>query len=177
MSRVGKNPVKIPSGVECQLNAGILQVKGKKGQLSMPLSSEVVVKAEGGEISVKPRSNSKQSRMMWGTTRKLISNLVVGVSDGFTKVLEINGVGYRAALQGNKLVLSLGFSHEVEIPVPSNLTVKCDKPTSISITGADRQVVGAFAAGIRDLKRPEPYKGKGIKYENEYILRKEGKKK
>lgn len=177
MSRVGKNPVNVPSGVEFNLTEALVSVKGKNGNLSMPLSKEVIVKAEGTQIFVQPRSNSKQSRMMWGTTKKLIENLVVGVHTGFTKVLEINGVGYRAAIQGNKLQLNLGFSHDLDVEIPSDLTVKCDKPTQITISGADRQRVGQFAAVIRSYKKPEPYKGKGIKYQDEVILRKEGKKK
>lgn len=177
MSRVGKNPVNIPSGVELSLTESLVSVKGKNGALSMPLSKDVIVKADGGQVFVQPRSNSKQSRMMWGTTKKLIENLVVGVNTGFTKILEINGVGYRAAIQGDKLQLNLGFSHDVDVLIPSDLSVKCDKPTQITITGADRQRVGQFAAVVRAYKKPEPYKGKGIKYQNEVILRKEGKKK
>jgi len=177
MSRVGKNPVLIPSGVECHINSGILTAKGKLGQLEMPISQEVLVKLDDGKVHVTPLSNAKFSRMMWGTTQRLVRNLIGGVSEGFTKKLEINGVGYRAAVQGNQLQLQLGYSHDVIIDIPADITVKCEKPTAISITGANRQRVGQFSAVIRDHRRPEPYKGKGIKYENEFILRKEGKKK
>ncbi|ARN85337.1 50S ribosomal protein L6 [Candidatus Nucleicultrix amoebiphila] len=177
MSRVGKHPVIIPAGVDVSLTSGDISVKGKNGQLSIKLSTEVIVKSENGEVLVRPRTNSKQARMAWGTTKKLIQNLVDGVTKGFTKILEINGVGYRAAVQGKNLVLSLGFSHEVILPVPAGLTVKCEKPTSVAISGANKEQVGAFAAVIRDFRRPEPYKGKGVKYENEVIMRKEGKKK
>lgn len=177
MSRVGKNPVVIPQGVECQISGATLTAKGKIGQLTMPISSDVIAKIEDGKIVVKPASQSKQSRMMWGTTKKLVDNLVKGVSQGFTRNLEINGVGYRAAVQGQNLVLQLGYSHDIEYPVPSDVQVKCEKPTSISVFGASRQRVGQVAAEIRNYRGPEPYKGKGIKYENEFILRKEGKKK
>jgi len=177
MSRVGKNPVVVPSGVECQLTDGIFQAKGKGGQLSLALSQEVVVKLEDSKVAVTPRTNSKHARQMWGTTQRLISNIVTGVSQGFTKRLEITGVGYRAAVQGSNLQLQLGFSHDIVLPIPSDLKVQCDKPTSVSISGIDRQRVGQFAANVRSYRPPEPYKGKGVKYENEFILRKEGKKK
>ncbi len=177
MSRVGKNPVVIPQGVECQISGSVLTAKGKVGQLAMPLSSDVNAKIEEGKVVVKPASQSKQSRMMWGTTRKLVENIIAGVSQGFTKNLEINGVGYRAAVQGQNLVLQLGYSHDIEYPIPADVQIKCEKPTSISIFGASRQRVGQIAAEIRNYRGPEPYKGKGIKYENEFILRKEGKKK
>lgn len=177
MSRVGKHPVEIPQGVECQLNAGVLTAKGRLGQLQMPISQDVIVKLEDGKVIVKPASNSKQSRMMWGTTRRLVSNLIGGVHAGFTKKLEINGVGYRASVQGKNLVLQLGFSHDVTFPIPDGIDIKCEKPTSVSVSGADRQRVGEVAAKIRSYRKPEPYKGKGVKYENEFILRKEGKKK
>lgn len=177
MSRVGKHPVVIPQGVECQLNSAVLSAKGKNGQLTMKLSPEVIVTLENGEIAVKPSSKSKQSRMMWGTTRKLVDNLVQGVHTGFTKNLEITGVGYRAAVQGSNLQLQLGFSHDILYPIPEGIQIKCEKPTSISIFGASRQVVGQVAAEIRSYRGPEPYKGKGVRYANEFILRKEGKKK
>ncbi len=177
MSRVGKNPVIIPQGVDCNLADGILKAKGTKGQLSMPISQEVSVEIKDGKVHVQPRSQAKFSRMMWGTTQSLISNLVKGVSEGFTKRLEINGVGYRAQMKGSTLVLNLGFSHDVEVAVPSNLNVVCEKHTLIIVRGADCQKVGEFAANVRGYRPPEPYKGKGVKYEGEYILRKEGKKK
>lgn len=177
MSRVGKNPVVIPQGVECQVSGAILTAKGKVGQLTMPLSSDIIAKVEEGKVFVKPASQSKQSRMMWGTTRKLVDNLLSGVSQGFTRNLEINGVGYRASVQGKNLVLQLGYSHDIEYKIPDDVQIKCEKPTSISIFGASRQRVGQIASEIRNYRGPEPYKGKGIKYEGEFILRKEGKKK
>ena len=177
MSRVGKNSIEVPQGVDCSIVEGIFQAKGKNGQLSMPISQEVVVEIKDGKVSVQSQSKEKFARMMWGTTQSLIANIVQGVSEGFQKRLEIHGVGYRAQMQGNKLVLQLGFSHDIEVNVPTDLKVVCEKPTRISISGADRQKVGEFAAHIRNYRRPEPYKGKGIKYEGEYILRKEGKKK
>lgn len=177
MSRVGKHPVAIPSGVECTLDRGQLTAKGQNGVLSMAVSSNVLVSMADGQVVVKPSSNSKQSRMMWGTTRKLIANLMDGVTKGFTKNLEITGTGYRAAVQGKDLVLQLGFSHDVIYPIPADITIKCDKPTSISVSGASRARVGQIAAEIRSYRGPEPYKGKGVRYDNEFILRKEGKKK
>jgi large subunit ribosomal protein L6 len=177
MSRVGKNPVEIPSGVECNLANGQLSAKGKLGQLAFPVSPEVVVEVKDGKVFVQPRTKSKAARMMWGTTQRLAKNLLTGVSDGFTKKLEINGVGYRAQVQGNKLILQLGHSHDIELAIPSDLKVVCEKPTMISVSGANNQKVGQFAAEIRSYRSPEPYKGKGVKYEGEFILRKEGKKK
>lgn len=176
MSRVGKSPVQIPSGVECHLSDGVIRAKGKLGELDLKLSSEVEVKIEDGKITVAPRSASGRSQGMWGTTRRLIGNLVEGVDQGFTKKLEINGVGYRASVQGSKLVLQLGYSHNIEYPIPEDLTIKCEK-NLVSITGKERQRVGQIASEIRSFRKPEPYKGKGIKYEGERILRKEGKKK
>lgn len=177
MSRVGKNPVIIPTGVECRLENNHLIAKGKLGELSLPLVSDVEVTIEGGQVLVRPKAETKFARMMWGTTKKLISNVVQGVSQGFTKNLEISGVGYRASVQGSNLVLQLGYSHDIDFPVPQDITIKCEKPTAISITGIDRQKVGQLAAKIRSYRPPEPYKGKGIKYQDEKILRKEGKKK
>ena len=177
MSRVGKNPVAIPQGVTVDVASGVATVKGKLGTLKLPVSSHVEVKVEDGKVWVKPLSESKQARVMWGSTRANLRNLVQGVSAGYTKNLEINGVGYRAAVQGKNLQLQLGFSHDVLYPIPEGITIKCEKPTSISISGFDKQRVGQVAAEIRGYKRPEPYKGKGIKYDNETILRKEGKKK
>jgi large subunit ribosomal protein L6 len=177
MSRVGKNSISIPSGVECGLVDGRIQAKGQKGQLSFLLSKDVTVDIKDAQVHVQPKSEAKASRMMWGTTQRLVRNLIQGVSEGFTKVLEISGVGYRAQVQGNKLVLQLGYSHDLEVPIPSDLTVVCAKPTEVAISGANLQKVGQFAAEIRRLRPPEPYKGKGVKYKGEYILRKEGKKK
>ena len=177
MSRVGKNPVAIPAGVNVEVSSGKLSAKGKLGALSIGLSSDVSVKVENGQVVVQPVGSSKKARMMWGTTRNLVRNMVDGVATGFSKSLEINGVGYRAAVQGKELILQLGFSHEVKYPIPEGITVKAEKPTALTISGADRQKVGQVAAEIRGFRGPEPYKGKGIKYETETILRKEGKKK
>lgn len=177
MSRVGKNPVAIPQGVECSLANNTFSAKGKLGNLDLSLSNEVKVEIADGAVVVAPLSKSKRARAMWGTTQRLIRNVVNGVDSGFKKRLEINGVGYRAQMKGTTLVLNLGFSHDVEIDVPSDLNVVCEKPTLLEISGADRQKVGEFAANIRGYRPPEPYKGKGVKYEGEFILRKEGKKK
>lgn len=177
MSRVGKYPVVLPSGVTVSVAGQDVSVKGKLGQSSLTLVDEVEASLEDNKVWVKPRTTSKRARMMWGTTRALINNMVKGVSDGFTVNLEINGVGYRAAVQGKTLQLQLGFSHDVDYPIPDDVSIKCDKPTSISITGKDRQRVGQIASEIRSYRGPEPYKGKGVKYETETILRKEGKKK
>jgi large subunit ribosomal protein L6 len=177
MSRVGKYPVTVPSGVTVEIANRILKAKGKLGELSLRLSDEVDAKLEGGKVVVTPRSETKRARTLWGTTRAHVNNMVGGVSKGFSKTLEINGVGYRALVQGKNLQLQLGFSHDVIYPIPAGVTIKCEKPTQITISGADRQRVGQVAAEIRAFRKPEPYKGKGIKYDNERILRKEGKKK
>jgi large subunit ribosomal protein L6 len=177
MSRVGKYPVVVPSGVTVNLAGGELSVKGKLGQSSINLVDAVEASLENNQVWVKPKNETKQARMMWGTTRANIANMVKGVSEGFTINLEINGVGYRAAVQGKSLQLQLGFSHDVNYPIPDGITIKCEKPTAISITGTDKQRVGQIAAEIRAYRGPEPYKGKGVKYETETILRKEGKKK
>ena len=177
MSRVGKYPVVVPNGVTVSLTGTEVQVKGKLGQSSLQLADAVEASLEGNQLWVKPKGETKRARMMWGTTRALLNNMVKGVSDGFTINLEINGVGYRAAVQGKTLNLQLGYSHDINYPIPEGITMKCEKPTSISITGKDRQVVGQIAAEIRAFRGPEPYKGKGVKYETETILRKEGKKK
>ena len=177
MSRVGKHPVTVPSGVTVEIANRILKAKGKLGELSLKLSDEVEAKIEGGKVVVTPRSESQRARTLWGTTRALVNNMVAGVSTGFSKTLEINGVGYRAQVQGKNLQLQLGFSHDVVYPIPAGVNIKCEKPTQITISGADRQSVGQVAAEIRAFRKPEPYKGKGIKYDNERIRRKEGKKK
>jgi len=177
MSRVGKNPVNIPSGVTVTLNGALLTVKGKLGELKLDTSEDVLTEVKDNKVWVKAKSDSKRSRSQWGTTRALVSNMVKGVSEGYKRVLEINGVGLKAAAQGKKLNLSLGFSHDVNFDVPAGIEIKTPTPTSIEITGADRQRVGQVAAEIRGYKGPEPYKGKGIKYAEETILRKEGKKK
>ena len=177
MSRVGKYPVTVPSGVTVQIAGGAITVKGKNGESKLDLTDDVDTSIEGNLVWVKPKNESKRSRQMWGTTRALINNMVKGCSDGFTENLEINGVGYRAAVQGKILQLQLGYSHDVDFPIPDDVSIKCEKPTAISITGRDKQRVGQVAAVIRAYRGPEPYKGKGIKYETETILRKEGKKK
>ena len=177
MSRIGKNPVQVPDGVTVEVKGQEVSAKGKLGQRTVTLMDEVEVTSEGNLVSVKPRGESKRFRQMWGTGRTMVQNLVIGVSEGFTRNLEINGVGYRAAVQGKDLVLQLGFSHEVRFPVPEGLTIQCPEQTKITITGADKQQVGQAAAEIRAYRPPEPYKGKGVKYDDEVILRKEGKKK
>jgi large subunit ribosomal protein L6 len=177
MSRIGKKPVSIPAGVTATMEAGVLSMKGPKGVLSMPLADDVTYTLEDGALAVKPANATKRARSFWGMQRTLVQNLVTGVTDGFTKTLEITGVGYRANAQGNKLKLQLGYSHDVDIDVPSDLDVKTPDQTTIHITGSDKQKVGQLAAEIRRWRKPEPYKGKGIKYRGEFIFRKEGKKK
>jgi large subunit ribosomal protein L6 len=177
MSRIGKKPVAVPSGVEVKVAGQTVSAKGKLGQLSVTVPDDVAVAMEGNVVTLKPRVETRRARSMWGTSRTLVNNIVNGVTSGFNEQLEINGVGYRAAVQGKDLVLQLGYSHEVRYPIPAGIAIKCDKPTSISISGADKQQVGQVAADIRSYRGPEPYKGKGIKYETETILRKEGKKK
>ncbi|WP_379921010.1 50S ribosomal protein L6 [Erythrobacter sp. R86502] len=176
MSRIGKKPVAIPGGVMATIDNGTLTVKGPKGTLTMGLSDLIDYKVEDGEISVKPANDSRQARAFWGMQRTLVSNLVEGVTDGFTKVLVIKGVGYRANAQGRNLKLQLGYSHDVDLPVPEGLEVKTPDQTTVEISGSDKQAVGQFAAEIRRWRKPEPYKGKGIAYRGEYIFRKEGKK-
>lgn len=177
MSRIGKNPVKVPSGVTVNVSGQEVTAKGKLGQLNRVFGPAVALSLEGDSVWVKPRDESKHARMMWGTARNIINNMVNGVATGYTVNLDINGVGYRAAVQGKKLNMQLGYSHEIIYAIPDGITIKCDKPTAISISGADRQKVGQVAAEIRGYRKPEPYKGKGIKYDKETILRKEGKKK
>lgn len=177
MSRIGKNPVVVPKGVEVTLSGQDISAKGPKGTLAMTLVEDVTATKEDDVIRVMPRNESKRARTMWGMQRSLVDNLVVGVSTGFTKELEIVGVGYRAQTQGKDLVLALGFSHEVRHPIPEGITIECATPTQIKISGADRQRVGQTAAEIRAYRKPEPFKGKGVKYVGEYIFRKEGKKK
>ncbi|QDH34550.1 50S ribosomal protein L6 [Porphyrobacter sp. YT40] len=176
MSRIGKKPVAIPGGVTATIDNGTISVKGPKGTLTMGLSDLIDYKVEEGAISVKPANDSKQARAFWGMQRTLVSNLVEGVSNGFTKILDIKGVGYRANAQGRNLKLQLGYSHDVDLPVPEGLEVKTPDQTTIEISGTDKQAVGQFAAEIRRWRKPEPYKGKGIAYRGEYIFRKEGKK-
>jgi large subunit ribosomal protein L6 len=177
MSRIGKHPVAIPAGVEVQLSGQTLTAKGRLGTLSLPVSSEVTATIADGAVTIAPNSESKRARAMWGTTRALVSNMVTGVATGFTRNLEINGVGYRAAVQGSTLNLQLGYSHDIPYPIPQDVRITCERPTAITITGADRQRVGQIAAEIRAFRPPEPYKGKGVKYSNETVRRKEGKKK
>jgi large subunit ribosomal protein L6 len=177
MSRTGKKPVTLPAGVTATLDGGLVSVKGPKGTLSIPMANEVTYSLEDGLLSVKPANETKRSRAFWGMQRTLIQNLVTGVTEGFTKVLEITGVGYRANAQGSNLKLQLGYSHDVDMPIPAGLEVKTPDQTTVEISGADRQAVGQFAAEIRRWRKPEPYKGKGIKYRGEFIFRKEGKKK
>jgi large subunit ribosomal protein L6 len=177
MSRIGKKAVAIPSGVTATIENGTMTVKGPKGTLSMGLSDLIDYKVEGEEIQVSPANDTKQARSFWGMHRTLVSNLVEGVTDGFTKTLEISGVGYRAQAQGNKLKLQLGFSHDVDIDVPEGIDVKTPDQTTVIVSGMDKQAVGQLAAEIRRWRKPEPYKGKGIKYQGEYVFRKEGKKK
>jgi large subunit ribosomal protein L6 len=177
MSRIGKVPVAIPSGVEAKIEDRTLSVKGPKGTLSMGLSDLIDYKLEDGVISVKPANDTRAARNHWGMQRTLVSNLVEGVTAGFSKVLDIKGVGYRANAQGTKLKLQLGYSHDVDLDVPEGLEVKTPDQTTIEISGIDKQAVGQFAAEVRRWRKPEPYKGKGIAYRGEYIFRKEGKKK
>jgi len=177
MSRIGQNPVTVPSDVNVDIAGQIVTAKGKLGELSLTLVDEVGIEREDDRLVVKPRNDSTRARTMWGTTRSLVQNLVTGVSTGFTINLEIVGVGYRAAVEGKDLVLQLGYSHEIRFPIPEGISIACERPTAIAISGADRQRVGQVAANIRSYRKPEPYKGKGIKYADEYILRKEGKKK
>jgi large subunit ribosomal protein L6 len=177
MSRVGTTPVVIPAGVTIELQGQHLKAKGKRGELQLVVHDDVSVAKEGEGLVFKPRNDSRRARMQWGTARNLASNVVRGVSDGFTINLEINGVGYRASADAKMLKMQLGFSHDVEIPIPAGIQIKAVKPTEIEISGSDRQRVGQVAAEIRSLRPPEPYKGKGIKYSTETIRRKEGKKK
>ena len=177
MSRIGKNPVALPSGVSVTLGEGELTVKGAKGTLSMAVLDDVLVKLEDDAVTVAPRNDTKRARAMWGLHRSLIDNLVTGVNQGFSKELEIIGVGYRAQVQGRKLILQLGYSNDVEYDIPEGIEIACERPTAIKIDGIDKQKVGQVAAEIRGFRPPEPYKGKGIRYVGEYVLRKEGKKK
>lgn len=177
MSRIGKKPVQIPEGVTATVDGQIVTAKGPKGELQFVVNKEVLVKMEDGSIMVDPRDESKDARSKWGMSRTMVSNIMEGVKEGFEKKLEINGVGYRAAMQGNDIQLSLGFSHEVVYKVPEGVTVACPKPTEIVVSGIDKQKVGQVAAEIRSYRPPEPYKGKGVKYADETIFRKEGKKK
>ncbi len=177
MSRIGKKAVPIPAGVTAEIKEGVLNVKGPKGTLSLGLSDLIDYKIGDGEIAVNPANDSQKARAYWGMQRTLVSNLVEGVTDGFTKTLQISGVGYRAQAQGQKLKLQLGYSHDVDLDVPEGIEVKTPDQTTVEVSGIDKQAVGQFAAEIREWRKPEPYKGKGIKYQDEYVFRKEGKKK
>ncbi|MGE0659116.1 MAG: 50S ribosomal protein L6 [Reyranellaceae bacterium] len=177
MSRVGKYPVAVPGGVNVEIVGQTIKAKGKKGEQSLTIPEDVEIKRDGDKIAVSPRSTTKKARALWGTSRANLRNLMVGVSDGFTVNLEINGVGYRAAADAKMLKLQLGYSHDIEYPIPAGITIKTAKPTEIEIAGFNKQQVGQVAAEIRSMRGPEPYKGKGIKYAGEKILRKEGKKK
>ncbi len=177
MSRIGKRPVPVPGGVTATVDGQRVDAKGPKGQLSVVLHDDVKVEQGEDGITVMPRHETKRARSMWGMSRSLVANIVGGVSEGFQQRLEIQGVGYRAQLQGKNLQLALGFSHEVLFPIPEGITIECPRPTEIVISGIDKQRVGQVAANIRDYRPPEPYKGKGVRYANEYVMRKEGKKK
>ena len=177
MSRIGKNPVELPEGVNVIVSGRQVTAKGKLGELSAVFTDDVEIEQTDSVVTVKPRGNSTNARKMWGTSRSVISNLVLGVSEGFSRKLVISGVGYRAQIQGKELVMQLGYSHEVRHPIPDGIKIECSDQTHIIVTGTDKQRVGQTAAEIRAYRPPEPYKGKGIKYEGEHILRKEGKKK
>ena len=177
MSRIGKKPVAVPSGVTAKVEGQKVSVKGAKGELTFVVPDDVDVKFENNEIKVDPRNESKRARALWGTSRAQVNNLVVGVTKGFEKKLEITGVGYKAAVAGKQLQLSLGFSHDVNYEIPAGIAIATPKPTEIMVSGIDKRQVGQVAAEIRAYRGPEPYKGKGVKYADEFIFRKEGKKK
>jgi large subunit ribosomal protein L6 len=177
MSRVGKHPVPVPSGVEVQLSGQTLTAKGRLGSLSLVIGNDVTASIDDSAVTIVPKGDTKQSRAMWGTTRALVNNMVTGVSNGFAVNLEIVGVGYRAMVQGDVLNLQLGYSHDIPFPIPRDVKITCERPTVVTVSGADRQRVGQVAAEIRAYRPPEPYKGKGIKYATETVRRKEGKKK
>ena len=177
MSRIGNKPVSVPSGVTANVEGQTIKVKGPKGALQLVLHDDVILSMDKSAIKVEPRSQSKRARSQWGTSRTLVNNLISGVTKGFEQKLEITGVGYRAAVQGKQLNLQLGFSHDVNYPIPQGIAIATPKPTEVVITGIDKQQVGQVAAEIRGFRAPEPYKGKGVKYAGEYIFRKEGKKK
>jgi large subunit ribosomal protein L6 len=177
MSRVGKKPVPVPAGVTARIEGQAVSVKGAKGELHFSVPEDCSVSLENNEISVEPRSESKRAQALWGTSRAMVNNIVVGVSKGFEKRLEITGVGYKAVVAGKNLQLSLGYSHDIAFPIPEGIAVVAPRPTELAISGIDKRAVGQVAAEIRALRPPEPYKGKGVKYAGEFIFRKEGKKK
>jgi large subunit ribosomal protein L6 len=177
MSRVGKYPVEIPQGVQVAIAGRLLTAKGQLGELKLELTDHVDAAVEGNHVTVKPRTQERQSRMMWGTTRALVACMVRGVSAGYERSMEITGTGFRAAVQGKNLELSLGYSHPISYPIPEGIKITCERPTAIKVEGIDKRLVGQVAAEIRGFRGPEPYKGKGVRYSNEQIRRKEGKKK
>jgi large subunit ribosomal protein L6 len=177
MSRIGKKPVELPKGVSATVSGQTVEVKGPKGTRSFTATDDVTITLDDNRVKVAPRGTSKRARQQWGMSRTQVANLVTGVTDGFKKELEIQGVGYRAQVQGKTLKLALGYSHDVDFPIPDDVDIKAPRPTEIIIEGIDQQVVGQVAANIRGWRGPEPYKGKGIRYKNEFIFRKEGKKK
>jgi large subunit ribosomal protein L6 len=177
MSRVGKYPVEIPQGVQVAVVGRELVAKGRLGELRLPLTDYVETKVEGNKVTITPRGNERQARMMWGTTRANVANMVKGVSQGFSRSMEITGTGYRAAVQGKNLVLNLGFAHDVVYPIPDGIKITCERPTAVKVEGVDKRLVGQVAAEIRGWRPPEPYKSKGVRYADETIRRKEGKKK
>jgi large subunit ribosomal protein L6 len=177
MSRIGKRAVAVPQGVTASLDGQTVTMKGPKGQLAFVLHDDIVAKLEDGQLKVDPREGTKRARSMWGMSRTMVQNLVTGVTAGFEKRLDIEGVGYRAAVQGKTLTLALGYSHDVVYPIPDGITIACPRPTEVVVSGIDRQKVGQVAAEIREFRKPEPYKGKGVRYRGEFIFRKEGKKK
>ena len=177
MSRIGQNPVSVPSGTEVDIDQQTVTATGKLGQLTVVVVPEVEVSQSDNQIWFKPRKDTERARTMWGTTRTIVNNMVHGVTHGYSKTLMIIGVGYRAAVQGRSLNLQLGYSHDIDHPIPDGINVQCDNPTTIVISGADKQAVGQVAADVRAYRPPEPYKGKGIRYDGEIVMRKEGKKK
>ena len=177
MSRIGKKAVAVPTGVTANVQGQTVSIKGPKGTLQVVLHDDVVAKMDKNAIKIDPRSETKRARSQWGTSRTLVNNLITGVTKGFEESLEITGVGYRAAVQGKNLQIALGYSHDVVYPIPNGIAIVTPKPTEVVITGIDRQQVGQVAAEIRAFRPPEPYKGKGVKYSDEFIFRKEGKKK
>ncbi|MBU0726140.1 MAG: 50S ribosomal protein L6 [Alphaproteobacteria bacterium] len=177
MSRVGKHPIPVPAGVDVKVDNGLVVAKGKLGELKLTLGQDVNVSLTDGQVVVEPANDGNKARALWGTTRNVVRNMVVGVSEGWTKRLDMTGVGYRAAVEGKELVLSLGYSHPIRYPIPDTIQMKCPVPTQIEISGADKQQVGQIASEIRGFRSPEPYKGKGVRYSDEVVRRKEGKKK
>ena len=177
MSRIGKYPVEIPQGVQVAIAGRLLTAKGQLGELKLKLTDHIEATVDGNQVTVKPRTEERQARMMWGTTRALVASMVRGVSAGYVKSMEITGTGYRAAVQGKNLELALGYSHPVVYPIPEGIKITCERPTAIRVEGVDKRLVGQVAAEIREFRGPEPYKGKGIRYTTEQIRRKEGKKK